>query len=437
MFVTHFFIVFTCPGTNVLAGVMNRSKNSTTSTDADRLSLLDMDVELAKITDTCLSDADYEQITGNYVKAFLAREPTLAEMQSASTPEACYDLRENRIASRRSYAGEYLFPHNVATVIEMEWCDHPFQQLYYINRRTIYSVTEIKSSSVFDTDDELTKIANTRLNDADYEQMTGNYLKAIIARSLSYMLIPECVAKIGHQEMLAALKFSPNNPWQKYNDTIPTETELQNASTPEAYYELKSLWRQRIDDQFLFERSVTTGESMLATYFLIFLIICICLGNVLADAERLSLLDMDVGLDKIEDTCLSNAEYEKMIGNQMKASVAGVFISTWFAESVAIIGFQEMRKILKFSPPHPWQSYNGTEPTLAEMQSASTPEAYYDLRENCISSRSTYVGEYLFYPRNQVIDKTTVDDMMNELDYTRLRVRKATDKVIHRTKWDD
>ncbi|UMM18246.1 hypothetical protein L5515_014401 [Caenorhabditis briggsae] len=146
---------------------------------------------------------------------------------------------------------------------------------------------------------------------------------------------------------------------------------------------------------------------------------------------------MDVGLDKIEDTCLSNAEYEKMIGNQMKASVAGVFISTWFAESVAIIGFQEMRKILKFSPPHPWQSYNGTEPTLAEMQSASTPEAYYDLRENCISSRSTYVGEYLFYPRNQVIDKTTVDDMMNELDYTRLRVRKATDKVIHRTKWDD
>ncbi|UMM18245.1 hypothetical protein L5515_014400 [Caenorhabditis briggsae] len=81
------------------------------------------------------------------------------------------------------------------------------------------------------------------------------------------MLIPECVAKIGYQEMLAALKFSPNLPWQKYNDTIPTETELQNASTPEAYYELKSLWRQRIDDQFLFPHNVATVIEFLDARF--------------------------------------------------------------------------------------------------------------------------------------------------------------------------
>ncbi|PIC46198.1 hypothetical protein B9Z55_005966 [Caenorhabditis nigoni] len=132
---------------------------------------------------------------------------------------------------------------------------------------TISSVTEIIPSSVFDTDDELTKIANTRLSDTDYEQMTGNNLKAIIARPLSNMLLPECIARLGRQEMLAALKFSPNHPSQKNNDTIPTETELQNASTPEAYYELKSLWRQRIDCQFLFERSVTTGIEFLDARF--------------------------------------------------------------------------------------------------------------------------------------------------------------------------
>ncbi|CAO4365481.1 unnamed protein product [Caenorhabditis nigoni] len=187
-----------------------------------------------------------------------------------------------------------------------------------------------------------------------------------------------------------------------------------------------------------------------------FLIVCICLGtNVLAgvytrsnsypttDAERLSLLDMDVELAKIEDTCLSSAEYEQMTGNRLKAILARGIAHIWVPESVAIIGFQEMRKVLKFSPPHPWQPYNGTEPTSAEMQSASTPEAYYDLRENSIPSRSKYAGEWLFphnvatvielldarfpsirvmfkkafkaeHPKNEMVDKLVVDQLINE-----------------------
>ncbi|UMM18244.1 hypothetical protein L5515_014399 [Caenorhabditis briggsae] len=171
-------------------------------------------------------------------QSYNGTEPTGAEMQSASTPEAYYDLRENRIASRRSYAGEYLFPHNVATVIKFldarfpsiramfkkafeakhprngvvdklvvdqlineysdtfEKKDYSTKEMMLYKRKcqnsqivnisgvttrsnssttstdaelqsTIYYVTEIKSSSFFDTDDELTKIANTRLNDAD------------------------------------------------------------------------------------------------------------------------------------------------------------------------------------------------------------------------------------------------------------------------------
>ncbi|CAO4365484.1 unnamed protein product [Caenorhabditis nigoni] len=175
----------------------------------------------------------------------------------------------------------------------------------------------------FDTDAELTKIANTRISDADYEQMTGNYLKAHIARSLSYILIPECVARIGHQEMLAALKFSTNHPYQSSNRTQPTEDELQSAPTPEAYFELKehrNSWRRRITGDHLFENTVTTGIAFLDARF---------------------------------------------------PTIRATFKKTFEAK----------------------------------------------------------------LPRNEVIDKRTVDDMVKEFDSIRHRVNEATDKVIHRIEW--
>ncbi|PIC46199.1 hypothetical protein B9Z55_005966 [Caenorhabditis nigoni] len=203
------------------------------------------------------------------------------------------------------------------------------------------------------------------------------------------------------------------------------------------------------------------------------LIVCTCLGtNVLAgvitgsissststDAERLSFLDMDVELAKIKDTCLSDADYEQMTGNYVKAFLARGVANVWVPESVAIIGFQEMRKVLKFSPPHTWQSHNDTKPTSAEMQSASTPEAYYDLRENRIASRHSYAGEWLFqhnvatviefldarfpsiramfkkafeakHPKNEVVDKLVVDQLINEYSEIFEKIDSSTKEMM-------
>ncbi|CAO4365483.1 unnamed protein product [Caenorhabditis nigoni] len=206
-----------------------------------------------------------------------------------------------------------------------------------------------------------------------------------------------------------------------------------------------------------------------------FLIVCICFGiNVRAgvytrsnsypttDAERLSLLDMDVELAKIENTCLRNADYEQMTGHHLKAFLAQGIANIWVPESVAIIGFQEMRKVLKFSPPHTWQPYNGTEPSSAEMQKASTPEAYYDLRENCISSRSIDAGEWLFphnvatviefldarfpsirnmfkkafeakHPKNEMVDKLVVDHLINEYSNIFEKIKSSTQEMTSLT----
>ncbi|CAO4365482.1 unnamed protein product [Caenorhabditis nigoni] len=178
----------------------------------------------------------------------------------------------------------------------------------------------------FDTDAELTKIANTRLNDVDYEQMTGNYFKANIVRLLSYTFIPDCVERIGHQEMLAALKFSPNHPYQSSNHTQPTEDELQSAFTPEAYFELKEQgdsWSRSMLGSQLSENNITTGIAFLDARF---------------------------------------------------PAIRAIFKKAFEAK----------------------------------------------------------------LPKNAVINKRTVDDMMKEYDDTRLRVREATDNLMtHRTKWDD
>ncbi|EFO91710.1 hypothetical protein CRE_06064 [Caenorhabditis remanei] len=125
------------------------------------------------------------------------------------------------------------------------------------------------TSPPLDIDTELAKIADTCLSETDYEELCGNIVRYITAIGLSHVLVHESIASIALSELRALLGFSPLHPWQVYNRTKPSETELKNAPTPEAYYELREPRNQRrsLNSTHLFEKNVDAGIKYLDEHF--------------------------------------------------------------------------------------------------------------------------------------------------------------------------
>lgn len=125
------------------------------------------------------------------------------------------------------------------------------------------------SSSHFDVEEELAKIATSCMSSRNYEQLTGNVVRHAIARSFSGTLISNSVDTIGLAELRAVLNFAPLPPWKHYNRTIPSESKLESAPTLEAYYDLKEprLFMRSLDSNFLFEHNVSSAVAYLDKRF--------------------------------------------------------------------------------------------------------------------------------------------------------------------------
>lgn len=115
------------------------------------------------------------------------------------------------------------------------------------------------SSSSFDEELELAKIAAYCMSPRDYEELTGNIVAPLLARMLATFLNSETVPIIGLSELRASLNFAPLRPWKHYNSTKPSEEELAAAPSIEAYYDLKEprgTPARSLDSLFLLEKNM-------------------------------------------------------------------------------------------------------------------------------------------------------------------------------------
>lgn len=124
---------------------------------------------------------------------------------------------------------------------------------------------ETTSSSPFDENDELARIAASCLTPSDFEDLTGNVMHSSIAELFAFDLFHQTMFNIGLAELRATLNFAPLRPWKHYNDTDPSEEELESAPSIEEYYDLKEPrnYESSLDSQFLIEKNVISAIAFL------------------------------------------------------------------------------------------------------------------------------------------------------------------------------
>ncbi|EGT46416.1 hypothetical protein CAEBREN_16788 [Caenorhabditis brenneri] len=77
----------------------------------------------------------------------------------------------------------------------------------------------------------------------------------------------ETVIRIGLTELRKSLKFAPVRPWKHFNETEPSEEELENAKSLEEYYNLKEPYSGVLDNTVLFEKNLIPAEAYLDERF--------------------------------------------------------------------------------------------------------------------------------------------------------------------------
>ncbi|CAI4229213.1 unnamed protein product [Auanema sp. JU1783] len=124
-------------------------------------------------------------------------------------------------------------------------------------------------SPKLDVEKELTKIAAICLTEAEYEESSGNVVRYFYARALSIALLQQSVCSIGLGELRAIFNFSPLRPWTIYNYTEPSEVELRDAPTLEAYYDLREPIspQSSLSGSHLFEHNMPAGIAFVDSHF--------------------------------------------------------------------------------------------------------------------------------------------------------------------------
>ncbi|CAI4229403.1 unnamed protein product [Auanema sp. JU1783] len=183
--------------------------------------------------------------------------------------------------------------------------------------------------------------------------------------------------------------------------------------------------------------------------------------NTHIESTSSSSFDMEEELAKIAESCLTPRDHEQLSGNLLRQGYVRIFNQHLISEAEEIIGLTEMRAALGFSPPGPWTKYR--EPSASELTSASTIEEYFNLKEPGSPDRST--DSYFFFEHNfppviafldkrypsiraifkqkfkeilnhdlgGVIDRKTVDHLIEEYLKILLKVSRATDRMYRRS----
>ncbi|CAI4231238.1 unnamed protein product [Auanema sp. JU1783] len=137
----------------------------------------------------------------------------------------------------------------------------------FLNSTRLHVATGL--STPFDEHAELAKIATSCFSSSNFEQLAGYIVRGTVARILGNVLIRESVVIIGLTELRATLNLTPLPPWQHFNDTDPSDSDLASAPTIQAYYELKeprSVMRS-LDSDYLYEANLNASISYLDKRF--------------------------------------------------------------------------------------------------------------------------------------------------------------------------
>lgn len=140
---------------------------------------------------------------------------------------------------------------------------------YFLNSTRLYVSPTTSSSAPFDEDAELAKIAASCFSSSNFEELTGYIVRRTVARILGGVLIPKSIEIIGLTELRATLNLAPLPPWQHFNYTDPSESDLASAPTIQAYYDLKeprSVMRS-LDSDYLYEHNLATSIAYLDKRF--------------------------------------------------------------------------------------------------------------------------------------------------------------------------
>ncbi|PIC40051.1 hypothetical protein B9Z55_011534 [Caenorhabditis nigoni] len=134
---------------------------------------------------------------------------------------------------------------------------------------TIGPVDTTTTSDSFDEDAELKKIAETCFTYTNYEELSGYTVRRFYALDLGRFLIRESVEAIGVIELRTMLNLEPTPPWKPWNNTDPSESDLESAATIQAYYELKEPRSnaRSLDNKFFYEHNKATGVAYLDKRF--------------------------------------------------------------------------------------------------------------------------------------------------------------------------
>ncbi|KAF1767877.1 hypothetical protein GCK72_007836 [Caenorhabditis remanei] len=118
-------------------------------------------------------------------------------------------------------------------------------------------------------DTELEKISKICMNTTDFEALTGNIVRDLVAAAMKYPLMTETGPVIGLTELRAALNFGPLPPWRHRNLTRPSEQELSSASSLEEYYDLKepTSKMRSLDSWWLLEKNMAPAVVYFDEHF--------------------------------------------------------------------------------------------------------------------------------------------------------------------------
>ncbi|CAO4362400.1 unnamed protein product [Caenorhabditis nigoni] len=160
-------------------------------------------------------------------------------------------------------------------------------------------------------------------------------------------------------------------------------------------------------------------------------------------------------------------DFELLTDNAIRYHIVQIWSHVFVGISVTTIGLQELRNTLKLSALPHWTPLNRTKPSDHELESATTIEEYYNLREprskmrsldsrflfeHNVDTATTYLNKRL--PSIQkmfrrvfeevcpsaptVLNKKAIDSMIELFKEVDAKIQKETERMMRRDDcWDE
>ncbi|CAD6195465.1 unnamed protein product [Caenorhabditis auriculariae] len=166
--------------------------------------------------------------------------------------------------------------------------------------------------------------------------------------------------------------------------------------------------------------------------------------------------DLDLELNKIRTTCLSDRDQEHFSGDIVKGTLTAAVNANLYEAAHNIIGLTELRSALGFAPPTSWNDYDkdpSKEPTVEAYYELKEPSQQIGLLAEIYYHEKTFTSAVEFFDKRvpsirriyrrkfadlrrrpgaeATVDRKEVDFMIAEFRAIDDRIEKAVSKMVH------